>query len=724
MPNKDNVIKQNITETLKKNYMPYAMSVIVSRAIPEIDGFKPSHRKLLYTMYLMGLLKNRRIKSADVVGQTMKLNPHGDGAIYETLVRLTRGNDALLHPFIDSKGNFGKQTSRDMSYAASRYTEVKLEKICEEVFKDIDKNTVDLVDNYNGQMKEPVLFPTSFPNVLVTSNLGIAVGMASNICSFNLREICNATIAFMKNENIDLKEYIEAPDFSTGGQLIYNEEIFEQIYNTGRGSFKVRGKYRFDKKNNIIEIYEIPYTTTIEAIIDKIISLVKLNKIREVNDVRDETDRNGLKITIDLKRGVEPDVLMNKLFAQTPLEDSFGCNFNILIDGKPMVLGIKPILDYWIKFRISCIHRKFLFEIEKKSAYLHLLKGLSKIILDIDRAIKIIRETETDKEVISNLMKSFEIDEIQANYVAEIKLRNINKEYLLKKIKETDDLEKEIENLKKIADNEKEIKKVIEKELKEISKKYGADRRTEVIRETALEVFEEEDYIEDFPLKLFFTQENYFKKISLASLRGASEQNLKEDDCILQEIDATNKSEILFFSNQQNVYKMKCYEISDCKASQLGEYLINSLQLGVGEEIIYVIATTDYEGNIIFGFDNGKIAKIPLKSYATKINRKKLVKGFTDKAKCVFMDFIPSDDDYVFIRDSDRALLFSSSLVNLKVTRNTVGVQVFNLKKGSVISKLMRKEDFAADDIEYYRSRKIPSAGHFLTDTDIKQNDF
>ncbi len=715
-------IVQNITETLEKNYMPYAMSVIISRAIPEIDGFKPAHRKLLYTMYEMGLLKGKRVKSNDVVGQTMRLNPHGDSAIYETLVRLTRGNEALLHPFIDSKGNFGKQSSRDMAYAASRYTEVKLDTLCEEIFKDIDKNTVDFMDNYTGSSKEPVLLPTTFPNVLVTPNLGIAVGMASSICSFNLKEICDATIAFIKNPEIDLKKYISGPDFASGGELIYNEAETDTIFRTGRGSFKLRAKYRYDKKNSCIEIYQIPYTTTLELIIDKTIQLIKSNKIKEINDIRDETDLNGLKITIDIKRNCNPDILMGKLFKLTPLQDSFSCNFNILIEGKPMTLGIRQILDNWVKFRLKCISRRINFDIQKKSEKLHLLNGLSKILLDIDRAIKIIRDTDEDKEVIPNLMNSFEIDKIQADFIADIKLRNLNKEYFLNKIKETDDLKKEIEDLKFILEHENEMKNIISKELKEISKKFGIPRKTDIIHETKVEEISEDEFIPDYPVKLFLTKHNYFKKIPLVSLRFANEQNIKEDDYIIQESEATNKSDLLFFSNFRNVYKCKAYDIPDSKASVLGEYLENSLKLEEGEEIIYTVSTLDYSGNMIFGYENGKISKIPLSSYYTKINRRKLINSFGSKSECIFIDFCTEDKDYLLIRDKDRGLLISSSLISAKETKNSNGIQVFNLKQGSLITKILRADEFISEDIEYYRNNKIPSAGHFFVDQDKKSN--
>ncbi len=714
MANEINIIEQNITDTLELNYMPYAMSVIVSRAIPEIDGFKPAHRKLLYTMYKMGLLNSARTKSTNVVGQTMKLNPHGDSAIYETLVRLTKGNDALLHPFIDSKGNFGKQYSKDMAYAASRYTEVKLDSICNEIFKNIDKDTVDFVDNYDGSLKEPVLFPTTFPNILVTSNLGIAVGMASSLCSFNLKEVCAATIAYIKDENIDLKKYLKAPDFSTGGELIYDENELEKIYNTGRGSFKVRSKYRYDKKNSLIEIYEIPYTTNIESIIEKIISLVKLNKIREINDIRNETDLNGLKIAIDIKRNADVDMLMHKLFNMTTLCDSFSCNFNVLINGSPKVIGIKGILNEWLSFRIQCMKRQIAFDLEKKNAKHHLLSGLAKILLDIDKAIKIIRDTEEDKMVIPNLMSGFEIDQTQAEFIAEIKLRNLNKEYLLAKIDERKKLSDEIAELKKIRESEELIKDIIISELKEISKKYGKPRRTDIIYKEDVKEFSEESFIQDYQVKLFLTKHNYFKKITAASLRASSEQKLKEDDEIIMEIEASNKMDLLLFSDKFNVYKTKIYELSECKASSLGEYLANILDMEEDENIIYIASTIDYSGYMLFAFQNGKVSKVEMSSYSTKVNRKKLINAYSDKYPLISIKYIKEDCDFVAIRDNDKAMLFNSSLIMPKATKNTQGVQIYTLKKNSVMSKFILAQDFKSNELEYYRVDKIPSTGHFI----------
>ena len=712
------LIEQPITDTLEKNYMPYAMSVIVSRAIPEIDGFKPSHRKLLYTMYKMGLLTGNRTKSANVVGQTMKLNPHGDMAIYETLVRLTRGNDALLHPFVDSKGNFGKQYSRDMAFAAPRYTEVKLDKICHEIFKDIDKNTVDFVDNYDGTMKEPALLPTTFPNILVNPNQGIAVGMASSICSFNLEEVCETTIAFLKDENVDVVSTLKAPDFSTGGQLIYNEKSIREIYATGRGSVKLRAKYRYDPKNNCIEIYEIPYSTTIEAIIDKIVELVKQNRIREISDIRDETDLSGLKIVLDLKKNTDPDKLMNKLFKLTPLQDSFACNFNVLINGKPMVLGVKGILREWTLFRINCIKRQIAFDIEKKSDKLHLLKGLKKILLDIDKAIKIIRETEQESEVVPNLMKGFDIDQVQAEFIAEIKLRNLNKEYILKRTDEIDSLEKEIEDLQKTVKDESRIKRIIMKELKEVAKKYGRPRRTEIIGEEAIEEVTEENFIEDYNLKIFLTKQNYLKKISLVSLRGSSEQKLKEEDIIIQEIEASNKSDLLLFSNKYTVYKLKIHEINDCKASSLGEYLPNLLEMEPDEKIIYIVATDDYSGYMLFGFENGKVAKIDFNSYATKTNRKKLTNAYSDLSKLVYIKWIKEDVDLVAFSSINKVLVFNTAGINPKTTRDSQGVQVLKAKKGSTMVQIKEMDEVRFSDVDYYRTKNIPATGCYLKPED------
>lgn len=710
----NNIIPQNVTEILETNYMPYAMSVIISRAIPEVDGFKPAHRKLLYTMHKMGLINGNRIKSADVVGQTMRLNPHGDAAIYETLVRLTRGNAALLHPFIDSKGNFGKQYSKDMAYAASRYTEVKLDAICSELFKDIDKNAVDFVNNYNGTMQEPTLFPTTFPNVLVTPNQGIAVGMASSICSFNLKEVCKTTIEYIKNKNIDLLKYLKAPDFSTGGELIFNEKDILNVYETGRGNIKVRAKYRYDKKNSCIEVFEIPYTTTIEVIIDKIVMLVKNGKIREINDVRDETDLNGLKIAIDIKRNTDPDSIMRKLFSMTSLSDSFSCNFNILINSAPKVMGIKEILDEWITFRMECIRRIAKFDMVKKREKYHLLLGLAKVSLDIDKAILIIRETREAKQVIPNLMNSFSIDEAQAEYIAEIKLRNLNREHLITRINEMDNLKAEIDKLQDLIQNENLISDVICSQLKETSLKYGKPRMTDIIYEEELLPIKNDTFIEDYGIKLFLTEQNYFKKISLASLRSFSDQTLKDDDTIIQELTTTNKSDILLFSDKFNVYKTKAYELNDSKASSLGDYLSNILSLENDEKIIYIAATQDYNGHMIFAFENGKFAQIPLSSYQTKVNRKKLINAYSDRSKLIFISHDLEHKDYIVVRDSNKAGLFNTELIPVKASKNSIGVEVCTLRKKNIVSDILTIDQFSVDDPEYYRMKKLPFTGKFL----------
>lgn len=698
--------------------MPYAMSVIISRAIPEIDGFKPSHRKLLYTMYKMNLINGQRTKSANVVGQTMKLNPHGDMAIYETMVRLTRGNDSLLHPLVDSKGNFAKHYSRDMAFAASRYTEVKLEPICKELFGDIDKNTVDFVDNYDGTLKEPTLLPVSFPNILVNPNQGIAVGMASNICSFNLREVCDTTIAFLKSENCDITKTLIAPDFTTGGELIYDEESIKKIYDTGRGSVRVRSKYRFDKKNGYIEIYEIPYSTTSEAIIDKIIELIKSGKIREINDLRDETDLNGLKITLDVKKSCDADLLMKKLFKMTPLEDSFSCNFNILDGTTPKVMGIKEILKNWSVFRQNCIKRKIKFDIDKMTHKLHLLEGLKKILLDIDKAIAIIRGTERDEDVVPNLMKGFDIDEVQANYIAEIKLRNLNKEYIVNRIKDVDELIKELDRLKKILGDDNEIKKIIISELKEISKKYGVDRRTEIIYDDDSEDVSVETVIEDYNLKILFTRDNYLKKISQVSLRSSGEQKLKDGDEILCEYDTTNKTDLLLFSDKCNCYKMKTYDIALCKASEWGHYVPNLCEMEPGEKIVFVLPTADYAGDLFFMFDNGKAARVSLKSYETKTNRKKLINAYTDKLNLVQIKYLPQDEDMVVYSSLDKILIFNTSVMQTKTTKNTQGVAVMNMKKKSTIAKVEFLKDVNFTNPDYYRAKNIPATGYYLKDDD------
>lgn len=712
---------QKIVETLKQNYMPYAMSVIVSRAIPEIDGLKPSHRKLLYTMYKMGLLKGQKTKSANVVGQTMKLNPHGDMAIYETLVRLTTGNDALLHPLVESKGNFGKVYSRDMKFAAPRYTEVKLSEMSGELFRDIDKDTVDFTDNYDGTMKEPLLLPAVFPNILVNPNQGIAVGMASNICSFNLKEVCDATVAYIKKDDVNLLDYLKAPDFSTGGDIIVNKDVLEKIYETGRGSFKIRAKYRVDKSNNCVEIFEIPYTTTTEAIIDSIAELVKQGKVKDITDVRDETDLKGLKITIDVKRSADPDVLMNKLYKLTPLEDSFGCNFNILIGGVPRVLGIKGILDAWIEFRMQCIKRQTAFDIRKKSEKLHLLEGLQKIILDIDKAIRIIRGTEQESQVVPNLMKGFSIDKEQAEFIAEIKLRNLNREYIIKQTSEIESLRAEIADLEDIYRKEARVLDIICRQLKEISEKYRKPRKTGIICEEHIEEITEEHLIEDYNVRLFLTSQGYLKKIPLTSLRSAGEQKLKEEDVIIQELDAKNKSDLVLFSNQAVAYKVKLYEINDCKASSLGEYLENVLEMDPEEKILYMVSTEDYSGYMLFSFENGKAAKIPLSSYATKTNRKKLANAYSVTSPLCDIRFIDEDRDLVAFSSIDKVLIFNTSLINPKTTRNSNGVQVMKSKKGSRLSKIRELHEVEFEDYDYYRTKNIPAIGYFLREEDKEE---
>lgn len=712
-------IDQQITDTLEKNYMPYAMSVIISRAIPEIDGFKPSHRKLLYTMYKMGLITGVRTKSANVVGQTMKLNPHGDAAIYETMVRLTTGNEALLHPFVDSKGNFGKQFSRDMAYAAPRYTEVKLDEICTELFGEIDKNTVDFVDNYDGTMKEPTMLPVSFPTILTSPNQGIAVGMASNICSFNLRELCETTIRFIQNEKCDLTETMPAPDFSTGGYLLLNQEEMQKIYETGRGSFRLRAKYVYDKGNQCIEVKEIPYTTTTEVIIDRVVELIKNNKIREITDIRDETDLSGLKLTIDIKRGVDPDKLMARLYKMTSLEDAFSCNFNILIDGSPRVMGVREILKEWTRFRLGCIKRRLAFDIQNKKNKLHLLLGLKQILLDIDKAIRIVRETESDDMVVPNLMEGFSIDRVQAEYVAEIKLRNLNKQYILKRTAETEALEKEIQELTKIYESEKEMKKLIIASLRETAKKYGKDRKTEILNEDSVAVFKEEEEIEDYNLKIFFTRDNYLKKISLVSLRSAQEQKLKEEDEILCEFDASNRWDLLLFSNQQNVYKLKINDVPDCKASALGAYLPNLLDLLPDERIVYAVPTEKYVGYMLFGFENGKVAKTDMATYVTKLNRKKLQNAYSDASPLISALYMESDGMITLYSTSGKILSCDTAAIQTKATRGTQGVQVMKMRKGHTLSKMC----LASEETLQYKSRNLPSGGYYAAVEEVKEDD-
>lgn len=716
---KNNITELNVVDTLKSNYMPYTMAVIVSRALPEIDGLKPSHRKLLYTMYKMGLLKGNKTKSANIVGQTMRLNPHGDSAIYETMVRLARGNEALLHPYIDSKGNFGKNYSKDMAYAAPRYTEAKLEKVTEEFFGEINKNTVDFIPNYDNTMEEPTLLPTTFPNILVNPNLGIAVGMASSICSFNLKEVCQTTIKYLESKtgNIDLKKWLLAPDFPSGGELIYNEEDIEKIYRTGRGTFYLRAKYSYDKRNNCIEVAEIPYTTNIETIIDQITDLVKSGTIKDITDIRDETDKNGLKITIDLKRNTDVEMLMLELYKRTRLKDSFSCNFNMLINGRPKVLGVKSILEEWIKFRIACIKRGLKYDIDKKSERLHLLKGLEKVLLDIDKAVEIVKDTKKDKDVVPNLMKGFVVDESQAEFIADIKLRHFNKEYIINKTKDIKSLENEIEDLKETLDSEEKIKNIIIGDLKNVSKKYGIDRRTQIINEEDIKVLTEEDLISDYNVKLFFTKEGYLKKVPLTSLRGNIVQKLKDNDFVVQEIEATNKSELLLFTNKSEVYKKKIYELEDNKASNLGDYLKSLLSLADDEEIIYITATEDFSGYMLFFYENGKCAKIDLSSYETKTNRTKLANAYSDKVKLVYLEHIIEDKELIAISSINKVLIFNTNQINPKSTRKSQGIQVQKSKKGSKLSKILNIDNVEFKDLDYYRAN-IGTIGRYLKEYD------
>lgn len=715
------VLEQPITDTLTVNYMPYAMSVIVSRAIPEIDGFKPSHRKLLYTMYKMGLLKGGRTKSANIVGQTMHLNPHGDAAIYDTMVRLSRGNETLLAPFIDSKGNFGKIFSRDTAYAASRYTEAKLDSICEEIFRDIDCETVDFVDNYDNTTKEPTLLPTAFPNVLVSANTGIAVGMASNICGFNLREVCKATAAWIKNPDCDLMEYMPAPDFSTGGEILYNAEEMAEIYRTGRGSVKIRARWRYVKEGNLIEIYEIPYTTTIEAIIDKVSELNKAGKLREISDMRDETDLNGLKITIDLKRGVDPDKLMQKLMRSTPLMDSFGCNFNILIAGMPQVLGVREIIEEWTAWRTECVRRRIYFQKQKKSDKLHLLKGLKRILLDIDKAIRIIRETESDAEVVPNLMIGFGIDRVQAEYVAEIKLRNINKEYILKRTQEVDELAKEIAELEDILKSEKKVRAIIVKELDTIADKYGKDRKTGIVYDHELPDTDESEEIPDYPVTVFVSQEGYFKKITPQSLRMSGEQKFKEGDRLKFSVETTNNTEMLVFTDKYQVYKARCSDFDDSKASVLGDYLSGKLGFDEGESFLDLCFPGDYSGFVIFIYENGKVAKVDLSTYATKSNRRKLTGAYCDKSPLKAVYLLKEDKQLVLYSTEGRALIFSTAQLAPKSTRSTQGVSVMTLKRKAVVHRAALLESTGIVNASRYRTRSIPAAGALLKEEDAEE---
>ena len=712
------VLEQPITETLEQNYMPYAMSVIVSRAIPEIDGFKPSHRKLLYTMYKMGLLTKGRTKSANIVGQTMRLNPHGDAAIYETMVRLSRGYEALLTPFVDSKGNFGKVYSRDMAYAASRYTEAKLSPICGEIFRDIDKDTVDMVDNYDSSMKEPNLLPTSFPNVLVSANMGIAVGMASQICGFNLEEVCRSAIARMADPKADLLEIMPAPDFPTGGELLYDRAEMEKIYNTGRGSFRVRAKWRYLKGENVIEVFEIPYTTTSEAIIDKVAEQIKAGKLREISDMRDETDLSGLKLAIDLKRGTDPEKLMQKLFRLTPLCDSFSCNFNILISGNPRVCGVGEILDEWIAWRMECIRRRTYFDLSRKKDKLHLLNGLKKILLDIDRAIAIIRNTEQESQVVPNLMAGFGIDQIQAEYVAEIRLRNINREYILKRVEETAELEKEIADLEDLLQSRRRIRSVIRSELQQVIKKYPSPRRTTLVAADAVEEAGDELQVEAYPVQLFLSRDGYFKKITPQSLRMSGEQKYKENDGPLQQMEANNRGELLLFTDKQQVYKVKIWDFDDGKASQLGVYLPAHLDMDAGERVLAMVDPGDYQGELLLFFENGKCARLALSAYATKTNRRRLTGAYSDKSPLAVVFPLKEDQELAVDSTEGRALIFNTALLAGKTSRTTQGVALMNLKPKYKLRSVHTLAESLIQNHARYRVRAIPASGALLRDAD------
>ncbi|MBQ8551045.1 MAG: topoisomerase IV [Clostridia bacterium] len=710
------IVEQPITETLEINYMPYAMSVILSRAIPEIDGFKPSHRKLLYTMYNMGLLNGAKTKSANIVGQTMRLNPHGDAAIYETMVRLTEGNEALLHPFVESKGNMGKAYSRDMAYAAPRYTEAKLSAISAELFRDIGSDTVDFVDNYDASMQEPTLFPVTFPTVLVNANKGIAVGMANNICPFNLREVCRAEIEYIKDEDVNIADYLTAPDFPGGGELLYDRDELEKIYATGLGSFKIRATYEYDKSQNCIDIKQIPPTTTIEAIIEKIVELAKQKKITEINDIRDETDLSGLKITLDLKRGTDADKLMQKLFKMTPLQDSFSCNFNILVGGTPRVMGIKEILSEWTAFRVECVKRRTYFNLTKAKEKYHLLKGLQKILLDIDKAIKIVRETKEEREVVPNLMIGFGIDEIQADYVAEIKLRHLNREYILKRLADVENLEKEIAELESILGDRRKVLRIIIKELEAVAEKYGKDRKTAIISAEENQITVEEEEVADYPVHLFFTKEGYFKKITPLSLRMSGEQKLKEGDVISQTFDSNNTHELLFFTDKCQVYKSTVNEMADGKASQMGEYIPSKLSFDEGESTVYMVDTVDYKGYMLFVFENGRIAKVPLDAYKTKTKRKKLINAYCGKFPLSTMLYVPEDCDVLLTSTNGRMLLLGTGMLAPKVTKDSGGVAVMTQKKGQRIYSAELYSDGMLSDPHRYRTRNLPAAGSIKRD--------
>ena len=714
------VVEQPITDTLETNYMPYAMSVIVSRAIPEIDGFKPSHRKLLYTMYKMGLLTGARTKSANIVGQTMRLNPHGDAAIYDTMVRLSKGYGALLTPFVDSKGNFGKSYSRDMSWAAPRYTEAKLSAICGEIFKDIDSDTVDFVDNYDNTMKEPALLPTTFPNILVSANSGIAVGMASQFCGFNLKEVCDTAVAYLKNPDCDLTETLLAPDFPTGGELIFDTDAIRDIYNTGRGSVRVRAKYRYVKDQNLLEIYEIPYSTTVEAILDKVAELIKAGKAKEISDMRDETDLSGLKLAIDLKRGVDPDKLMAKLYKLTPLEDAFACNFNVLIAGSPKVLGVRQILEEWTAWRTDSVKRRIFFVLGKKKEKLHLLKGLKRILLDIDKAIRIIRETEEEAEVIPNLMIGFGIDQIQAEYVAEIKLRNINKEYILKRTRETDALRDEIGDLEDLLNSPQRVKKVIVEELNAAAKKYGETRRTSIVYPHEITSYTpEEEQKEEYPVTVFLSREGYFKKITPASLRMNSEQKFKEGDVLRQSFETTSNAEAMFFTDHCQVYKTRLGEFDDAKASVLGDYLPTKLKMDAGENVIFmVLPGADYAGSLLFFYENGKVARIEMKAYQTASNRRKLTGAYSDKSPLACIRRLDEDCELAVYSNEPRCLIFHTALLAPKTTRSAQGVAVMTLKPKYHLETVLLSEETSITNRTRYRVRAIPAAGALVREED------
>ena len=717
------VVEQRITDTLETNYMPYAMSVIVSRAIPEIDGFKPSHRKLLYTMYKMGLLNGARTKSANIVGQTMRLNPHGDAAIYDTMVRLSKGYGALLHPFVDSKGNFGKVYSRDMAWAASRYTEAKLSAICTELFRDIDSDTVDFIDNYDNTMKEPALLPTTFPNILVSANQGIAVGMASQLCGFNLGEVCDTTIAYLKNPDCDLTETLLAPDFPTGGEVICDVDALREIYSTGRGGVKVRARWRYDKKENLIEVYEIPYTTTTEAIMDKVAELIKAGKVREITDMRDETDLNGLKLTIDLKRGTDPDKLMQKLMKSTTLQDTMSCNFNVLIAGMPRVMSVRELLDEWCAWRTECVRRRVYFVMSKKKDKLHLLKGLKRILLDIDKAIRIIRETEAEVDVVPNLMIGFGIDQVQAEYVAEIKLRNINKEYILKRVEETSALQDEIEDLEDILARPARVKKIIVTELEDVRRKYAEPRRTGIVYGHEVEEYIEETMVDDYAVSVFLSREGYFKKITPASLRMNAEQKYKEGDALAQSFETSNAAEVMFFTDRCQVYKSRLSDFDDTKASALGDYLPARLGMDEGESVVYMVLPGDYRGWMLFFFENGKAAKVELSAYRTTSNRRKLTGAYSDKSPLRTALCLREDCELAVYSTEPRVLVFSTALLGSKTTRATQGVAVLTLKKKFTLDYACPAEATGIANLARYRARSLPAVGALLKaeDSDEKQ---